>query len=283
MTVGDRLAPGAQVRPDAERLPAAAHVEAQAAADVVEDQGGADPVADGAHALGELRVGVLEVALDVVADRSDHDGRDVVRAGLGDGGLERREVVVLEVDACSRGPRGSCRAPPGASTSWRCRGRSRARSAPCAARVADRATTTPSVVASVPFLQNMAQSACGTWSTKRLGQLDHERGRAVQDVADRGLLGGRLVDLRVPVAEQVGTPRAHEVDVLVAVDVPDPTALAALEELRELRRQEGGIEMPVHAAGNDTRGARTKRRVDLAGALGGEDAHGRAFYLRCPK
>ena len=66
--VGERLAPRAEVRPDPERLPAAAQVDPQAAADVVEDQRRADAIADLAHAAGERRIGELLVAVDVVAD-----------------------------------------------------------------------------------------------------------------------------------------------------------------------------------------------------------------------
>ena len=95
------------------------------------------------------------------------------------------------------------------------------------------------VVASVPFLANIAQSAWSTTSTSSSASStitapgpfwQSPRARWSRD---RGLDG------RVAVAEHDRAVAAHEVDVLVAVDVPDAAALARGHELRERRRAAG--------------------------------------------
>ena len=80
------------------------------------------------------------------------------------------------------------------------------------------------VVASVPFLANIAQSAWRTVAHQQLGQVDHDRARPVLAVAQGGLRRGGGLHRRVLVAEHDRAVTAHQVDVLVAVDVPDPRA-----------------------------------------------------------
>ena len=65
----------------ADRLPAGAEVQPEAAPDVVEDQRGAGPRAQLAQAAGELRVDELLIEAGVVLERADHDAGQV-GAGL---------------------------------------------------------------------------------------------------------------------------------------------------------------------------------------------------------
>ena len=74
-----------------------------------------------------------------------------------------------------------------------------------------------------------------------LGDLDLERVHEGEGDAVVELRADRLVDDRLAVAQEHRPERHREVDVLVAVDVPDVGALAALEvdrrrSLDELRR-----------------------------------------------
>ena len=62
----------------------------------------------------------------------------------------------------------------------------------------------------------------------RLGQLDLERGRRAVAGPPPRRLGDRLDHRRRGVAEDQRAPRADEVDVRAAVDVPTARALAAL-------------------------------------------------------
>ena len=87
-----------------------------------------------------------------------------------------------------------------------------------------------------------------------LGQLDQPLRRAVQAIARRGLARDRLGDHRIAVADHDRAPAAHEVDVALAVHVPQVTALAAREELRIALGQPIAAQVPVHAAGNDLPG-----------------------------
>src|SRR6218665_760481 len=81
-----------------------------------------------------------------------------------------------------------------------------------------------------------------------LGQFDQARGRAVEAVAQRLLAPRRRIDLRMVVAQQVRAPTAHEVDVGIAVHIPNPAALPVLEELRVARRQRRRVQMARHSA-----------------------------------
>ena len=89
------------------------------------------------------------------------------------------------------------------------------------------------------------------------------------------LAGDRVADARVVVPEHDRAVRAHQVDVLVAVDVPDPGPPAAAHELRVLRRQRPRVLVPVHAARDDglrpgaqflVRGAGPLRLLTVPGA-----------------
>ena len=116
--------------------------------------------------------------------------------------------------------------------------------------VAARATVTHMVVASVPFLAKIAQSAWSTRFDELLRQLDHDGARSVLAVGQRGLSGGSGLDRGVAVAEDDRSVAAHQIDVLVAVDVPHVATLASGHELREAVRQAVDTLVPPHAAGN---------------------------------
>ena len=73
------------------------------------------------------------------------------------------------------------------------------------------------------------------------------------------LVGHRLLDIRVPVAEDHRPVGAHPVDVLVAVDVRHVRALAPHEEARVKLAVGGAVLMAVHAARHDAPGALPQR------------------------
>jgi len=87
------------------------------------------------------------------------------------------------------------------------------------------------------------------------GQIDDHRSGAGHGVAllHAANIGG--VDHRVVVAEQVGAIAAHEVDVAVAVGVPEVGALATGEELWIALGQVPDRLVAVHAAGDHRLGA----------------------------
>ena len=145
-----------QIGSHADGLPAAADVEPQAAADVVEHQHRARLVAHPTKLPREVGPDVLVgQALDV-SERRDDDRREVV-ARPGHGGGQTRGVVVLEV--VDRGPI--------AGEHTRRVGGAPRRGAVIAAAgeqhharpVAALAIVTQAVVASVPFFARIAQSA----------------------------------------------------------------------------------------------------------------------------
>ena len=87
--------------------------------------------------------------------------------------------------------------------------------------------------------EHLAGPAGAEQREQLLGELDLRlAGEEVRDVAERlELVGDRLDQRRVGVAERVDGDAAEQVDVLLAVGVPDVGALAADE--RQLRRAEG--------------------------------------------
>ena len=165
MAVGDRLAPGGQVRAHAHRLPAAGRVQAEAGAHVVHDQRRAAAVADGARGAGEGRVGQLLVAPQSCRKAvTMMPARSLPAASAAASRLA--SVVVVEaqqVGAVVRRGAGRHRRAPGRRAVI---GR---RAPPGSLRrpVAARAMVTQAVVASVPFFWNIAQSAWAMRSTRR--------------------------------------------------------------------------------------------------------------------
>ena len=115
IAVGDRLAPGAQIRAHAERLPASPDVEPQAGAHLVEDQRGIGGVASRARGRGKLPRRQFEIAPHVVPEAGDQD-RGKILARFVDGSLQARDVVIFEVQqmrAILAGDAGDARRTPG--------------------------------------------------------------------------------------------------------------------------------------------------------------------------
>ena len=189
-------------------------------------------------AAGELGIGELEVAVDVVPDRRDDDRGDVVSPASATAASRRREVVVVVEDRVGVVVGGGPARAGGIDQAPIAVVGAAGDAAPCGRPVGARATVRPSVVASVPFLQNIAQSAWATWSTivsasstmRGLGPL--RTSPSASCAATAASTGGMAV------AEQDRPPRAHQVDVLGAVDVPHAAARAAGEELREVSGHE---------------------------------------------
>jgi hypothetical protein len=276
MPVGKRLAPCAEVWPHAERLPAAAQVEPRTAADLVDHQDGADAVADRPQPLGELGGRRLEVAVDVVADRGYDDRRHVVGIRRVDGRLDRRKVVVLEQDRVGVVLRRRARRV-GAGRPARDAVVGTARQQHLAPPGRRPGHDDPERRGVRAVLAEHRPIRVGHLVHEHLAELHHQGRRPVQDVAHGRLRRDRLLDARVAVPEQDRSPRAHQVDVLVAVHVPDTAALTARVELRVLRREERGVEMPVHPAGHHPRGALAQRGVQCANALDWQSAHDRVL------
>ena len=99
-----------------------------------------------------------------------------------------------------------------------------------------------------------------------LRELDPHRPRRVEAVAKFRLAARSFLDLRMPMAEHDRAVRAHVVDVLVAIDVPDVRALAA----RKKRR--------VRALGEHQRRLMS---VDSAGDNFLRALHQRVTFLEC--
>ena len=93
LAVGDRLAPGRQVRLDSQQRPARIQGQTQSGADIVQDERCTLGVADRARRPGEGRVGQLLVVAGVVLERRHHDAREVSRDRRGSGG-QAVDVVV---------------------------------------------------------------------------------------------------------------------------------------------------------------------------------------------
>ena len=69
-------------------------------------------------------------------------------------------------------------------------------------------------------------------SDKRLGKHHHRFRWTSHSVTADLLRRGRRLDWFETVTQEVGAKGAHEVDVLVAIHIPEPRALCTAEELR---------------------------------------------------
>src|SRR5947207_9063563 len=108
-----------------------------------------------------------------------------------------------------------------------------------------------------------------------LGELDPERRRTVEAAPLSPLLGRRGLDDGIVVTEHDRSVRAHVVDVLVAIDVPNAGPLASLEEIRERAFDEHARRLvSVDAARNHAPGA----LEELLGATKSVVTHGRPFW-----
>ena len=107
------------------------------------------------------------------------------------------------------------------------------------------------VVMSDPFLPNTPPIREVDERHETLRQIDHHRSGMIQAVAERGLsLAGRL-HCRMAIAQNDGTVGAHQVDELVAVDVPVSRAVGPVRVVGgSTGGDEGGRGMTVDPARN---------------------------------
>jgi hypothetical protein len=96
---------------------------------------------------------------------------------------------------------------------------------------------------------------------QKLGQFNELFGGAVAGIHHVHLGQRGRVNLGLVVAEQVGTPGAHEVEIFVAVGIPDAASLGTREELRVAGRNGAGGHVAPHPVGDDLRSARAERGV----------------------
>ena len=277
MAVGDRLAPRAQVGVDADRLPAAAVRQPEAAAHVVEDQCGARVVAHPAQVAGEGGVDELLVDAGIVAEGRYDDRRQVVPGG-GHRGVDRRDVVehvVGEMRPVLGHHTGGVRGAPWRRTVIRPGGDEHL--APTRRGASHRDARGGGVGA---VLLEDRPVGVAHHTDHPLGQFHGEVRRPVLAVGLLGLGAGRGLDRRVAMAEDDRSVAAHEVDVLVAVDVPHAAAVAALHELREPVRQRAGALMPVHPVRDDSAGPLPPGRVESERMGGGGHDINLASFVR---
>ena len=229
MAVGDAFAPGGEIGLDADRRPAAVARDAQAGADVIDDQKRAMLVAERPRAGGVDRIGQHLVDEGVVLDRGREDGGQIV-AGRRHGGLEAGDIVVVAEDLVRPIFRGHADAPrraPGRGAVIGALGQDDGL-LPRMGAGGDHGHGggVRAVLAEDRPVGVLDQSREG------LGELDHQGGGAGQGVADLHLAHEGRVDLRIAVAEQIGPIGAHEIEQLATVGVPEPRALAPGKELR---------------------------------------------------
>src|ERR1700678_652650 len=252
MAVGDRFAPGAEIRLHADEGPAAVQSQAETRPDVVQDERRLLRVAKFARAPGERRIRQFLVESIVVAERRrDHSGE--IAAGCLDRPLETGDVVVDVFDQMrailGRYAERMRRAPwHGAVIGAPCgedlsssRGGARQRDAG-RSRVG-------------PILREQRPVRMGYEPNEALGQFHHSLAGTVEQIAGGHLAQYGLRHSRMLVAENIRSPATHEIDIATAVDVPDVAAFAALEELRIAVGQSGRSHVAEHAPGYDAPGA----------------------------
>jgi hypothetical protein len=278
--IGDGLGPGGEVGAHAQPLPAAAQVEPEARAHVVEDQGRAGRVADRAAGGGEFGGRRLLRAAEIVAEGGDHDAGEVL-ARRGGGLAQADDVVELEMGEVGavglRHPGGGGGAPGRGAVIGAAGGQDHA---PAGGGAGDGGAGGGGVGA---VLEEQRPVGGGDRLHQPLGQRDGEVGRAVEAVAlvDAGEGGG--VGLRVGVAEDDGAPGAHEVDVVAPVGVGDARAAAGAEELGVALGQAGGAHVAPHAAGDHPLGPGAQAGVGVAFVHGPSPARPPRQALRPPR
>jgi hypothetical protein len=97
---------------------------------------------------------------------------------------------------------------------------------------------------------------------EQFAQFHHRRRRTILTVSESLLPTDSLFHLGVMMTQHNRPVAAHEVDVFVAVDVPDACAVAPRHELREAFWHPSGALMAIHSVGDDGAGAVTP---DLVG------------------
>ena len=235
----------------AEVRPAAAARQPEAGADLVEDQQRAVLVAKLARRGRERLLGQRLVLEGLVPERRGDDAGDVALVGL-ERRLQAVGVVVLVVDEVRlvlRQGAGRARRAPGRGAVVGAGGAEDLAALGLGARGDDRHRGGVRAVLAEDRPVGVVDHA-----DQRLGQHDDDFGRAGHRIAQRLLRGRGGLHRLEPVAQQVRPVGAHEVDVLVAVDVPEPRAARPAEELRVLLRQHAGRLVPEHAARDDLAG-----------------------------
>ncbi len=290
IAVAHRLGVGREVRGDPEELGRAALGEAEPGLDLVEDQ--QDPVflGQGAHRLVEARLG--HDPLGVAEDRLDDDRRDLLAARL-EQPAQRLDVVVAGRDDRVGHRVGDAATPGQADRRVRV-----AELGHVVGRDADQRVVVDAVVLALE-LHDPVAAGVGPRDAHRVhrgfgagdghpdlvdpaGQLLDQlhrldlvlRGEREADALAHPLVDV-VVDPLVAVAEDDRAVAHPQVDVLVAIDVPDVPALAAIDVDRVVAP---GPEVRIGATGERPHRALVHRGLGLApergvGAGGGLGGH----------
>ena len=113
-----------------------------------------------------------------------------------------------------------------------------------------RASRSALMVASVPEFTRRTISIDGTILRDQLGQFDFALGGRAEAGPDFQHLAQRVDHRLRAVPQQQRSPRAHVIDVGIAVDVEDARAFAALDESRDSADAAKRPHRRIHAAGN---------------------------------
>ncbi len=81
----------------------------------------------------------------------------------------------------------------------------------------------------------------------QFGEFDHARRRGVLTIGQFALALRSLFDHSVLITQHHGPVAQQEIDELPAVDIADERAVAAGEELREVRREQAGSLVAIHS------------------------------------
>ena len=254
-------------------------VEPEAASDLVHHERRAELIAQLAQPAGERGIDVLLVEARVVLEGRRDDRRDITGTGLLDRALDACRVVVLVV--VQSGPlfRGHSIHP-----------NRRPRCGPVI-----RPLRGQHLVPAGLGARNHQRDRRGVGAVlgedrpvgvrdslhEQLAELHHARCRPRLGVPLRRLCRRGGLDAGMLVAEDHRAEAAHEVDVLVAVDVPHARALRALVELRVRVGQVVDVHVPVHPTRDHRSGTPSEIEVERANLLSaGDVSHRGALSLR---
>lgn len=252
------LAVGGKVRAHAQRLPAAAEIDAEAGPHVVEDQRRVVAVRQRPDGVGKVTGGQFLIVPSIVAECRNEDAGQVVDRLLG-GGVERGDVVVDVVDLVGavlrRRPAGP-RRTPGRGTVIGALGHQDLAPRSLGAR---HHRAGGGGVGAVLGEHRPVGRRDGLHHLLR--QLHQHLAGTVGDAHACALGAGGSVCLRVAVAQDHRAERAHEVEIFVAVHITKPGALGFGEELREPLGQARRVHVAPHAARNDPASALSERDI----------------------
>jgi hypothetical protein len=229
IAVGDGLAEAGEIRPHAQRLPAAAGMQAEAGAHVVDHQRRIGLVAQLAHGAGEFGRRQRLVHAVVVAEGRDQDARQVAPRLLGGLGhaVDVVVVVIQDMRPVFRGDAGQ-----GGRAPWHRAVIGAARHQQLAPAGAGPRQGDGEGGGVAAILLELHPVGMGDARHQRFRQLHHYRRGAVHAVALLHLAAGGFLHLRVAVAQDDRAPAAHEVHVMAAVGIGQAAALPAGEILR---------------------------------------------------